>query len=82
MCPPEQFTIVDCARSLAEQRHAVKDYYPSSPSITPVARNRIEAGAVMPGNVATSLLHHDGRTDRYPVIKICDVLVPHPETAG
>jgi hypothetical protein len=23
-----------------------------------------------------------GYTDRYPVIEICDVLVPHPETAG
>ena len=32
--------------------------------------------------VATSLLHHYGCTDRYPVIEICDVLVPHPETAG
>jgi hypothetical protein len=32
--------------------------------------------------VATSLLYHYGCTDRYPVIEICDVLVPHPETAG
>jgi hypothetical protein len=31
--------------------------------------------------VATSLLYHYGCTDRYPVIEICDVLVPHPETA-
>ena len=28
------------------------------------------------------LLYHYGCTDRYPVIEICDVLVPHPETAG
>src|SRR5262245_32026099 len=33
-------------------------------------------------NVATSLLHDHGSTDRYPVIEICDVLVPHPETTG
>ena len=32
--------------------------------------------------VATSLLYHYGCTDRYPVIEICDVLVPHPETTG
>jgi hypothetical protein len=32
--------------------------------------------------VATSLLYHYGCTDRYSVIEICDVLVPHPETAG
>jgi hypothetical protein len=58
------------------QRHA------GGPSITPVARGRIEVGAMMPGNAAASLLHHDGRADRYPLIEICDVLVPHPETAG
>jgi hypothetical protein len=75
--------MMDCARTLTKQRHAVKDYYPSRPSITPVARGRIEVGAMMPGNAATSfLLHHDGRADRYPLIEICDVLVPHPETAG
>ena len=28
------------------------------------------------------LLHHDGRTDRDPLIEICHILVPHPETAG
>src|SRR6478609_4219592 len=27
-------------------------------------------------------LNHDGCPDRYPVIEIRDVLVPHPETAG
>jgi len=32
--------------------------------------------------VATSLLYHYGCTDRYPIIEICDVLVPHPEAAG
>lgn len=74
--------IVDRARLLTEQRHAVKDYYPSSPSITSVARSRIEVGAMMPSNVAIFLLHHDGCADRYPIIEICDVLVPHPETAG
>jgi hypothetical protein len=37
---------------------------------------------MMPGNAAASLLHHDGRADRYPLIEIGDVLVPHPETAG
>ena len=45
-------------------------------------RSRIEVGVVMPNNLAASLLHHHGRTDRYPLIEICDVLVPHPETAG
>jgi hypothetical protein len=32
--------------------------------------------------VATSLMYQYGCADRYPVIEICDVLVPHPETAG
>src|SRR6185503_19509794 len=32
--------------------------------------------------VATSLLYHYGCTDGYPIIEICDVLVPHPEAAG
>jgi cell wall assembly regulator SMI1 len=41
-----------------------------------------KSGATMPDNVAASLLHHDGRADRDPVIEICDVLVPHPEAAG
>ena len=27
-------------------------------------------------------LHHDGRADRYPLVEICHVRVPHPETAG
>jgi hypothetical protein len=74
--------ILDCPRTLTKQRHAVKDYYPSRPSITPLARSRIEVGAMMPGNAATALLHHDGCADRDPLIEICDVLVPHPETAG
>src|SRR6266852_4640079 len=51
-------------------------------SITSVARSRIEVGVMMPSNVAASLLHHYGCTDRYPLIEICDVPVPHPETAG
>ena len=76
---------MECAGKLPKQRHAVKDYYPRypQPALTDhVARSGVEAGAMMPGNVATFLLHHDGCADRYPVIEICDVLGPHPETAG
>jgi hypothetical protein len=51
-------------------------------SITSVAHSRIEVGAMMPSNVAAALLHHHGCTDRHPLIEICDVRVPHPETAG
>src|SRR5262245_58755748 len=68
-----RFTILDCPRTLTEQRHAVKDYYPSRPSIASLARNGIEARAMMPGNAAAALLHHDGRADRYPPIEISDV---------